>query len=672
MIKSRCRFHKVKTDSKPLIMRQIRPWYGIALAMLFSMMLMAPAIVAAADAASSARWSDDDLKIVRYPSTGAVRFLSSKQGLESGVKKSLLRKNPGRAARTFLRRYLSLLGMPNAHRELVFKRKTKDVKGMTHLRLKQVYQGVPVYGAEVMVHYQPGAKKVFALNGTFIPYLALKTQPNIDSDAAIAIVRGIQEQGVLWEDPLLRIYSGHIDPAVWGNHLAWLVRIFDEQEPSRNLYVVDAHTGDVLTTYNELTTKHNRMVYTANNSYTIPGTLVREEGDGATGDTDTDEAYDFLGHTHDYFFGNFGRDSFDGAGTALVATVHYGVGFQNAGWLGSPINQMIFGDGFTVDDVTAHEVSHGVTEYTANLIYRNQSGALNESYSDIFGEIVDQINLQGTDTPAVKWLMGEDIPGFGAIRDMSDPPAFGDPDKVSDYLCTSSDNGGVHTNSGIPNKAAYLMIDGDSFNGYTITGIGQSKTEQIQYRALSTYLGPSSGFVDYYLAMNQSCQDLIGSHGIIAEDCDEVNEALLAVEMHEDPDCGGNAGWLSAYPTLLDAPSDLKMMRQYRDEVLAKSSRGRLYKGLLYRNSEKALAVLKNNPELGARASGLIHVNKGAISDVLAGQAGVIYNTDEIVAFLGDYAQKSPPGVKFFAKMVSVAMMKNKNRGKLFLGFRLE
>ena len=507
-------------------------WHGIPLAMLISLMFAAPVITAAADTASSVQWSDKDLIIARHPSTGAVKFLRSKQGLKSGADKSLLRKKPKRAARIFLRRYLTLLGMPNAHRELVLKKKLKDAMGMTHIRLKQVYQGVPVYGAEVMVHYLPGGKKVRALNGTFIPYLALKTQPAIDSDAAIAIVREIQAQGVLWEEPILRIYSGHIDPAVWGNHLAWLVRIYDETEPSKNLYVVDAHTGEVLTSYNELTTGRNRMVYTANHSYTIPGTLAREEGDGPTGDTDTDEAYDYLGDTYDYFFDNFSRDSFDGAGSALVATVHYGLGWQNAGWLGSPINQMVFGDGFTVDDVTAHEVAHGVTEYTANLIYRDQSGALNESYSDIFGEIVDLNNGQGTDTPAVRWLMGEDIPGFGAIRDMSNPPAFGDPDKVSDYFCTSSDNGGVHTNSGIPNKAAYLMIDGDTFNGYTITPIGQSKTEQIQYRALSIYLGPSSGFVDYYLAMNQSCQDLIGPlYGITADDCIEVNEALLAVGM---------------------------------------------------------------------------------------------------------------------------------------------
>jgi Zn-dependent metalloprotease len=585
----------------------------------------------------------------------------------------LLRKKPKRAARIFLRRYLSLLGMPNADRELVLNRKTKDAIGMTHIRLKQVYKGVPVYGAEVVVHYQPGAKKVFALNGTFIPYLALKTQPTIDSDAALAIVREIQDRGALWEEPLLRIYSGHIDPAVWGNHLVWMVRIYDESEPSRNLYVVDAHTGKVLTTYDELNDARNRVIHDAENTSDFTKVLVRSEGQGVTGDTDTDNAYDFLGATYDYFLIEHNRDSYDDSGATLRATVHYcsfipvpQCPFLNAFWNGS---RMVFGDGFTVDDVTAHELSHAVTEHTAGLIYRNQSGALNESYSDIFGEIVDLDWATGNDNGDQDWLMGEDIPGFGAIRDMSDPPAFGDPDKVSNYDCTPFDNGGVHTNSGIPNKAAYLMAQGGNFNGENITGIGRVKMGQVQYRALSEYLVASSDFVDYYLLMNQSCVDLYGAG---SPECLAVNNALLAVEMNIEPDCGGNGGWLSAYPTLLDAPSDLKMMRQYRDEVLVKTSRGRLYKGLLYRNSEKALAVLKTDPELMARASGLIHVNKDAISDVLAGQEGVIYNTDEIVAFLGDYAQKSPPGVKFFVKMVGVAMMKKKKQGKLFLGFRLE
>jgi Zn-dependent metalloprotease len=667
MIKSRRRFDKVMADSKRWSVRKMRPWFTIYLAVLFSLMLMAPVIAEAAEATSSVKWSDDDLQIVRHPTTGAVRFLRSKQGLDSGANKSLLGKRPKRAARIFLRRYLTMLGMPNADRQLVFNRKTKDALGMTHLRLRQFYQGVPVYGAEVIVHYQPGAKKVFALNGTFIPYLALKTQPTIDSAAAIATVREIQEQGSLWQEPILSIYSGHIDPAVWGNHLAWLVRIWDETEPSRNLYVVDAHTGEVLTTYDELNDARNRRIRDAQNTFNLPGVLVRSEGDGSTGDTDTDDAYDFLGATYDYFDQQFGRDSYDDSGATLRATVHYGLNWPNAFWDGS---RMVFGDGFTVDDVTAHELSHAVTEHTAGLIYRNQSGALNESYSDIFGEIVDLDWATGNDIGDQDYLMGEDIPGIGAIRDMAHPPNFGDPDKTSDYLCTSSDNGGVHTNSGIPNKAAYLMAEGGSFNGQNnITPMGREKMGQVHYRALNEYLVASSDFVDYYLSMNRSCEDLYGAG---SSECQTVDDALLAVEMNVPPDCGGNGGWLSAYPTLLDAPSDLRLMRQYRDEVLAKSSRGRLYKGLLYRNSEKALAVLKNNPELMARASGLIQVNKSAISDVLAGQEGVIYNTDEIAAFLRDYAQKSPAGVKFFANIVKVAMLKHKKKNKLFLGFRLE
>ena len=221
------------------------------------------------------------------------------------------------------------------------------------------------------------------------------------------------------------------------------------------LYVLDAHTGAILTSYNEIDTARNRQVYTTNHSQTLPGTLVRSEGGPATGDADADHAYQYLGDTHDYYFSRFGRDSYNAAGAAMKATVHYGTNYQNAFWNGV---QMVFGDGFPIDDVTAHEMTHAVTENEANLIYQNQSGALNESFSDIFGEIIDMTNGAGNDTPPVAWLMGEDLPGIGAIRSLADPTLYGDPDRVSNYDCTTADNGGVHTNSGIPNKAAYLSL----------------------------------------------------------------------------------------------------------------------------------------------------------------------------------------------------------------------
>ena len=200
---------------------------------------------------------------------------------------------------------------------------------------------------------------------------------------------------------------------------------------------MDARTGSVMLHFSQLTDARSRFIYNAYSSSALPGYQVRAEGGQATGDADADNAYDYLGDTYDYFWQQHGRDSWNGGGAPLIATVHYcpsaqSCPYQNAFWNGS---QMVFGDGFSAaDDVTAHELTHAVTETSANLFYYMQSGALNESYSDIFGETVDLWNGRGTDTPAVRWLMGEDVPGFGAIRNMMNPNQFGDPGRVGDRL----------------------------------------------------------------------------------------------------------------------------------------------------------------------------------------------------------------------------------------------
>jgi Zn-dependent metalloprotease len=607
--------------------------------------------------------SPSDLRITRDPVTGAVTFLRSRQGLGSGANLRSLNLNPAAAARQFFVRFENLLGMPRSPDELIFKQKTVDDIGMIHIRLHQVYRGVPVYGAEVIVHYAADGKTVRAFNGRFIPRLSLDPAPQFNRDDAIAAVHEVQLQGELWEQPLLRIYGSHIDRRVKGNHLAWLVRIYDEREPSRNLYVVDAHSGDILTSYNELDTFLSRLIYDADNRLRLPGDLVRPEGEPAVGDMDADNAYDFLGDIYFYYWNTFDRDSYDNAGAGLIASVHYLSDFPNAFWNGE---QMVFGDGFVVDDVTAHELTHAVTENEANLIYRDQSGALNESFSDIFGEFVDQLN-QPPDPPSDDWLLGEDLP-IGAIRDMSDPPLFNQPDRVSSYNCTDSDNGGVHINSGIPNKAAYLMAVGDTFNGYTVQGIDLDKTGQVNYRALTVYLIASSGFVDYYDAMNQSCNDLIGSYGITAADCTQVQTALLATEMNIDPECGG---WATLYAQLLKKQSDLELLRRYRNEILMDSGFGILYTRLLYESSEDALEVLNQNPELISRAANLITFNIDAVSVVLDGGEGVIHNTDDIISFLQDYARKSSGALRLLANKVRHKMEKCRASGEPFLKFRL-
>ena len=201
---------------------------------------------------------------------------------------------------------------------------------------------------------------------------------------------------------------------------------------------------------------------------------------------DINNAHDYAGDTYDFYFTRFSRDSYDNRGGTLKSYVCYGTNYQNAFWDGT---RMTYGNGFAAaDDVVAHELSHGVTENSSNLVYSNQSGALNESFSDIFGEAVDLTNTGGNDSTSVRWDMGEDIPGIGAIRDMMDPTRFGDPDRTNSsyYYCGTGDYGGVHTNSGVPNKAFALMVDGGNFNGYNVSAIGITAAAAIEYRTNTT------------------------------------------------------------------------------------------------------------------------------------------------------------------------------------------
>ncbi|WP_035282267.1 protealysin inhibitor emfourin [Brevibacterium album] len=217
----------------------------------------------------------------------------------------------------------------------------------------------------------------------------------------------------------------------------------------------------------------DRTVFDAQGSEDLPGMRVRGEGGSATGDPAADEAYDGLGATWELFFEQFGRDSLDGRGMPLLGTVHFGRDYANAFWDG---RQMVFGDGdgelfhrFTASlDVIGHELAHGVIEFTAGLRYADQPGALNESIADVFGSLVRQRLLDQTAGEA-DWLIGaelftERVQGR-ALRSMAAPgtayddPVLGrdpQPGHMDDFVRTQDDNGGVHINSGIPNRAFHL------------------------------------------------------------------------------------------------------------------------------------------------------------------------------------------------------------------------
>lgn len=239
------------------------------------------------------------------------------------------------------------------------------------------------------------------------------------------------------------------------------------------------------------------------------GKLVRSEGDKATGDRVADQAYDNAGIVHEFFRTVLGRDSIDGKGMPITSVVHFGKDFSNAFWDGE---KMVYGDGDGTDfaplsgalDVVGHEMAHGITEHSARLTYHNQPGALNESFSDVFGELIEQWheNRAGFGTvdaaKGADWLIGEDVftPGKAgdALRNMKAPGTAyaqdSQPAHMDDYQqlpdTRQGDWGGVHINSGIPNKAAYEVG----------IRLGGEKLAKIWYEALTTSLGTRSSFDD--------------------------------------------------------------------------------------------------------------------------------------------------------------------------------
>ena len=248
-----------------------------------------------------------------------------------------------------------------------------------------------------------------------------------------------------------------------------------------------------------------RSIYTAGNTQNLPGTLVRAEGQVQVQDVVVNEAYDGLGATFDFFQEIFGRNSIDDSGLPLDATVHFGNEYNNAFWNSA---QMVFGDGdgvifnrFTIAlDVIGHELAHGVTEDESQLQYFNQSGALNESMSDVFGSLIKQFVKHQTASQA-DWLIGEGLlaPGISgvALRSMKDPgSAFDDPmlgkdpqpKHIKDFVNTFEDNGGVHINSGIPNHAFYQVAT-------KLGGNAWEKAGRIWYETLrDARVRPNTGF----------------------------------------------------------------------------------------------------------------------------------------------------------------------------------
>ena len=489
--------------------------------------------------------------IVTDPDSGRVSFIGS--DAEHPVRQAILWPSwtsPETAARQFLGTYGSLFGLQNQAEELTVKELETTDQGRSFVRFQQLHEGIPVLAGELIVHTD-ASRDVLSSNGEVVAGIALDTTPQVTAAAARDTALDIVAAEYDLTTAELKADTGELwiyNPSLLGagpdfNYLVWRFDVTSvDLLPIRELVLVDAGRGQVALHFNQIGYAKDRRIYdNANNSAAgLPGIgPVRTEGGGSSGVADVNYAYDYTGHTYDFYFATHGRDSIDNAGLPLTSTVRYcdplhSCPYANAFWNGT---QMVFGQGYAAaDDVVAHELTHGVTEYESGLLYYRQSGAINEAFSDIWGEFIDLTNGAGNDAPAVRWLCGEDL-SIGAIRSLSNPPLYGLPDKMSspNYWCSAGDYGGVHTNMGVGSKAAYLMVDGGAFNGKTVTGIGIPKTATIWYE-VQTHLMTSGGdYEDLYYALQQACVNKIGTNGITSGDCAQVKNAIDAVEMDQQP-----------------------------------------------------------------------------------------------------------------------------------------
>jgi bacillolysin len=451
-----------------------------------------------------------------------------------------------------------------------------DELGGDVVRLQQVYKGVPVWGStQVAKVDEAGVLQVFSgtvskeLNSKLVKAANKKSQ----KDAVVLAEADLGLKPVYEQTPSaeLVVYPT-ADKAVYAYHVTLN---FLSPEPGNYQYFINAETGEIINKYNAIDTAgktnpslsgtntvgsgvgvlgdtktlntllssgayylqdntrgNGVFTYDAQNRQRTPGTLWKDADNvlNAAYDGAAVDAHYYAGLTYDYYKGVFNRNSYDNKGAALKSTVHYGRSYNNAFWNGQ---QMVYGDGDGTTfiplsgalDVVAHELTHAVTDFSSDLVYQYESGALNEAISDIFGTLAEFHDNNNPD-----FEIGEDIytpkTAGDALRSMSDPAKYGDPDHYSKRYTGTSDNGGVHTNSGIINKAAYLLSQGGTHYGVSVPGVGTDKMGAIFYRANTVYFTSSTNFSQARAGLVQAATDLYGAS---SAEVNAVNKAFDAV-----------------------------------------------------------------------------------------------------------------------------------------------
>ncbi|WP_216679787.1 M4 family metallopeptidase [Hymenobacter siberiensis] len=489
----------------------------------------------------------------------------------------------GLDANQVLRQQLALMPAD----EMRVARVETDQLGFTHQKFAQYYQGIRVEHADYTVHAKGGT--VESISGDFERISKLNTTPGISATAALTqALASVGARKYMWQttevDAASYAPKGELvivrdtrtsstGPLV----LAWKFDVYAQQPISRAYVYVNASTGEVVLT--DAIIKHTAATGTFATAYsgsrsindgtTTGGYFLREgttrglgietynckKGNSYTSATDfidadnnwtaaeynnanfdnvSGDAHAGAQATYDYWKNVHGRNSYDNAGAKIKSYVHFddtpgdGVGYENAYWNGSV---MTYGDGatrfrpLTALDVCGHEIGHAVCEKTANLTYSNESGAMNEGLSDIWGASIEAYAVAslGFTSGGVKakstWLIGEEIDKQqAALRSMSDPKSLGQPAyyKGVNWYTGTGDNGGVHTNSGVLNHWYYILAAGESGTNegggtYSVTGLGLDAAAKITYRMESVYMVASSTYAQARTYSIQAATDLYGA-----------------------------------------------------------------------------------------------------------------------------------------------------------------
>jgi len=392
----------------------------------------------------------DGIKRQVDPGTGKVDFISSANGRPLAASQ-VLGLIPNRAADPALaiaQHFGSEFGLQNAAQELTAIRSNHAKSGRVTVRYQQQYQGIPVMAGELIVNTNDQGD-FYSMNGEVASDLSLPTQSTIDSEQASQIALQAAAKwyrkttaDFITSTPTLWVFDESLlKPSQRPAELVWRMEVtpVDPFVPVRELVLVNAQRGSISLHFNQIdvgaknigtyqsassapavnTMRLNtdvsasslavspaggyRKTYTANHGETLPGQFLCDQTKAVCtngNNPDADKAHMYAAETWNFYHNHHGRDSIDNQGMTIVSTVQYSTNYVNAFWDGT---QMVYGDGMVADDIVGHELSHGVTQYESNLFYYYQSGAINESFSDVWGELLDQSNTSGNDAPAVKW-----------------------------------------------------------------------------------------------------------------------------------------------------------------------------------------------------------------------------------------------------------------------------